>query len=98
MCRFERNTARRGRSAVPATFFRTRRCRRIRATRLSCALTSGPLGRLAGLLPNVLALVPDALALVRLGLADLADVRSHLTDELLVDPADRDPVRGGHLE
>src|SRR5204862_6782800 len=53
---------------------------------------------LPGLLPHVLALVADALALVRLGLADLADVRGDLADGLLVDAPDRDAGRRRYLE
>src|SRR4029453_199654 len=41
--------------------------------------------------------VPDALALVRLRLADLPDVGSHLTDELLVEAAHHGACRRGHL-
>src|SRR5439155_6060834 len=37
MCRFDLNTASRGRSGVPSTFFRTRRCRRTRASALLLA-------------------------------------------------------------
>src|SRR6266542_3993520 len=99
MCRFERYTASRGRSGLPETFFLTRRCRRSRATLLaSTRMLRGSLRGLAGLLPDVLPLVPDTLALVRLGLADLADVRRDLPNQLLVDPPDHDPVRSGHLE
>src|SRR5690242_405563 len=46
---------------------------------------------LSDLAPHDLAGVPDALALVRLGLAQLADVRGDLADLLLVDPAHREP-------
>src|SRR5688572_431069 len=100
MCLFERNTARRGRSAEPSTFLRTRRWRRTRASRFFCALTvmSSSLARLPGLLGDVLAEVPDALALVGLGLADLADVGGDLADRLLVDALHDDAVRGGGLE
>ena len=38
MCLFERNTARRGRSAVPRTVLRTRGWRRMRRSRLCLAL------------------------------------------------------------
>ena len=42
MCLFDRNTARRGRSAVPRTFLRTRRWRRIRDfSLLLCAVSHG---------------------------------------------------------
>src|SRR6185437_1124804 len=54
------------------------------STSQPCSLTS-----LSGLAPNYLAGVAHALALVRLGLADLADVRSRLADGLLVDAAHR---------
>ena len=40
--RFDLNTARRGRSAVPATLPRTRRCRRCRASRAVSVATSDP--------------------------------------------------------
>src|SRR4029453_8390701 len=91
--------AKRGRSAVPAIFFRTRRCRFTRDARFSSArMLRGSLGGLAGLLPYVLALIPDALALVRLGLADLPDLRGDLTDQLLVDASNHDPRGRRHLE
>src|SRR5581483_681641 len=90
--RFERNTARRGRSAVPATLPRTRRCRR--------ALDSLTLrlGTLANLPADVLALVADALALVGLGRTNLANLGSGLTDLLLVGALDDDLRRRRHLE
>ena len=78
---------------------RTRPCRRMRASRFvlrSHQLRS--LGGLAGLLADVFALVADALALVRLGLADLADVRRDLADQLLVDAAHHDPRGRRDLE
>src|SRR5579872_6558163 len=40
-----------------------------------------------------LALVPHALALVRVRLAELADARGHLADELLIDALDDEPGR-----
>src|SRR6188768_2552556 len=97
---FERNTARRGRSAVPRTFLRTRRCRRCRGSSegFFFELIRTSLARLSGLALDVLAGVPDALALVRLGLADLANVGGHLADLLLVDAPHDDPGRDGHLE
>src|SRR2546423_5682733 len=92
MPRFERKTARRGRSTVPTTLPRTRRCRR--------ALDSLTvrLGTLANLPPDVLALVADALALVGLGRTNLANLRSGLTDLLLVGALDDHLCRGGNLE
>src|SRR6266542_1071068 len=85
MCRFERYTASRGRWGLPETFFRTRPCRRSRATRFaSTRMLRGSLRGLARLLPDVLPLVPDAFALVRLGLAGLPDVRRDLPDQLLL--------------
>src|SRR5690606_15489712 len=51
------------------------------------------LAGLAGLAQDALTGVADALALVRLGLADAADVRRHLADDLLVD-ARHDHLRG----
>ena len=48
---------------------------------------------LSDLAADLLAGVPDALALVGLGLAELADVRCHLADGLLVDALDREPGR-----
>src|SRR5215203_342877 len=108
MWRLDRKTARRGRSAVPRTFLRTRACRRMRALRLSLAvmLMTRPspscsrrsLAGLAGLASDVLVAVAHALALVGLGLAQLADVGGHLADELLVDALDRDVRRRGDLE
>ena len=63
---------------------------------------------LSDLAADLLAGVPNTLALVRLGLADLADVRSDLANLLLVDATDRelgralhgerDACRGGHRD
>src|SRR5690606_38824319 len=108
MCRLDRVTTRRGRAAVPTTFLRRRRWRRARATVLPLPriVSATLLTSLSGLAADDLARVAHALALVRLGLADLADVRCDLADLLLVDPADRelcraldreaDPLGGGH--
>src|SRR5262245_6774330 len=108
MCLFDRNTDRRGRSAVPRTFLRTRKWRRLRASTLwsvisfylwvSTARVLLSLRRLAGLAEDALVGVADALALVGLGLADLADVGRHLAHELLVEPLDRDAGGRGNLE
>src|SRR2546421_5122054 len=98
MCLLERNTARRGRAAVPRTFLRTRRWRRSRATCRFCISASALLRRLAGLAQHALVDVADALALVRLGLADLADVGGHLADQLLVEAAHRDAGGRRYLE
>src|SRR5690606_18718358 len=53
----------------------------------------GLLTSLSNLATDVLARVADALGLVGVGLAQLADVRSHLADELLVDALDREAGR-----
>src|SRR5829696_6823474 len=103
MWRAERNTDRRGRSEVPRIFLRTRRCRRIRASRLlfdiaSLARLLGLLRGLAGLALDVLVGVPNAFALVRLGRAALAHVGRHLADQLLVGPPHHDTGGLGHLE
>src|SRR3970040_1290443 len=93
-----RNTARRGRTSVPA------RRRRIRSWRLrraaprvaSCVigvvprrsrglLLAADLAGLAGLAADVLAGVAHALALVGLRLAGRADLRGDLPDQLRVD-------------
>src|SRR5713101_1333131 len=97
MCLLERKTARRGRSAVPRTFLRTRRCRRSLATWRLCMTTSS-LRRLAGLAQHALVGVSDALALVGLGLADLADVGGDLAHELLVEASYGDAGGDGDLE
>src|SRR6185503_20240784 len=100
-----RNTARRGRSCVPARWRRIRSWRLRRAAprlatcvivlvpRISWLLLAADLAGLAGLAADVLARVFDALALVRLGLARRADLRGNLPDELLVDPEDREVGR-----
>src|SRR4051812_38902825 len=56
------------------------------------------LTRLSDLATDLLTLVANALGLVRVGLAQLADVGRDLTDELLVDAADREPGGRLHLE
>src|SRR5262245_43703363 len=99
MCLLDRNTDRRGRAAVPRTFLRTRKWRRLRASTLwSVIVSTSSLRRLAGLAEDALVGVADALALVRLGLADLADVGRHLADQLLVGTQHRDPGRRRDLE
>src|SRR5262245_31716178 len=99
MCLFDRNTARRGRAAVPRTFLRTRKWRRLRASTLwSVIVSTSSLRRLAGLAEDALVGVADALALVGLGLADLADVGRHLADELLVGALDGDAGGRRYLE
>src|SRR5690348_16209876 len=92
MPRFERKTTRRGLSAVPCTFARTRRCRRRRA------FLTVRLGTFPDLSAHVLAFVADAFALVRLGRADLADLSGRLADHLLVRALDEDLRRRCHLE
>src|SRR6476619_6178489 len=92
MPRLERKTVRRGRSAVPRTFARTRRWRRRRPS------LTVRLGTLADLSPHVLALVADALALVGLGRAHLADLGGRLPDDLLVRALDDHLRRLGHVE
>src|SRR6478672_11101582 len=92
MPRLERKTVRRGRSATPRTFARTRRWRRRRPS------LTVRLGTLAHLSPHVLAFVTDALALVRLGRAHLADLGGRLADHLLVRPLDEDLRWRRHLE
>src|SRR5690348_3135069 len=92
MPRFERKTTRRGRSAVPCSFARTRRWRRSRAS------LTVRLGTLPDLPSHVLPLVADALALVRLRRADLADLGGRLADHLLVRSLDEDLRRRRDLE
>src|SRR4051812_30319041 len=96
MPRFERYTASRGRSAVPTTFERTRRCRRRRACCL--VFTAIALRPLPDLADDLLAGVPDALALVGLRRAPLADLGRDLADLLLARAADDDLRRLRHLE
>src|SRR6188768_2105494 len=106
-----RNTARRGRSCVPARWRRIRswRLRRAAPRLATCVIVLVPrrsqslllaadLAGLAGLAADVLARVFDALALVRLGLARRADLRGNLPDQLLVDPEDREVGRVLDLE
>src|SRR4249920_115454 len=98
-----RNTASRGRSAVPVSRSRSRSWRFWRAAvRVATWLMTGDpstsllaanLAGLAGLAADDLAGVADALALVRLGLARGADLGGDLADELLVDPDDGQPGR-----
>src|SRR5688572_19226 len=112
--RLERNTAIRGRSAVPRTFARTRRRRFSRRwgdvtvlMRDCSAWCSAPRrgGRtgcescpLAYLPGDVLALVADALALVGLGRPLLADHGGDLADLLLARSLDDHARRLRHLE
>src|SRR5947207_6716466 len=99
MRRLERDTQRRGRSAVPATLPRMRRWRRRRAVRVGLVfIVSSSSGALADLAAAGLALVPDALPLVRLGRTDGPDLGGHLPDGLLVDAAHADLGRRGDLE
>src|SRR5947208_15894281 len=94
-----RNTARRGRSPVPASVRRIRSWRFCRAAPRvatdvivlvpSLLLLPADLAGLAGLAADDLARVADALALVWLGLAGRADAGRDLAAELLVDAHDR---------
>src|SRR6478672_11677941 len=86
MCLFERNTDRRGRAAVPRTFLRTRKWRRLRASTLWSVISV--------YLWISTARVPASLR----RLADLADVGRHLAHELLVEALDGDTGRRGDLE
>src|SRR5882672_867717 len=111
MCRDERLTTRRGRSAVPATFLRNRACRRNRETRRASdalcptglRVADAPsfvveailLTCLSDLAADLLALIANALALVGVRAAQAADVRRDLADFLLVDTRDRE--LGGRL-
>src|SRR5687768_14907926 len=101
MCLLDRYTARRGRSAVPTTFFRTRRWRLSSDLNRSFVLAmflSSCLRGLAALTSDVLALVTDALRLVGLGLLDRSDLCRHLSDQFLIDAFDRQSGRGGNIE
>src|SRR6266576_4336531 len=94
MCFEDRNTTSRGRSAEPDTLCRTRRCRwcrrsgRVRTLWIDRMGLLGRLGGLAGLTPDLLTHVADPLPLVRLGWSDGAQLRGHLSHELLVDAFD----------
>src|SRR2546423_1336669 len=92
MPRLERKTTSLGRSALPRTLARTRRCRRRRAS------LTVRLGTLADLSADVLALVADSLALVRLGRAHLANLGGRLADDLFVGSLDNDLRRRRDLE
>src|SRR5437016_4794403 len=102
MCRAERVTTSRGRLSLPRTFLRSRKWRRARASRrrleklVSAVVAVMSLACLPGLAPNELALVAHAFALVRVGPAQLADVRGNLADLLLVDALHDEP--GGRLD
>src|SRR4051794_30209649 len=99
MCLEERVTTSRGRSAVPWSFLRPRtwRCRRafVRDAGCLCLDREIPMSltSLSDLAADVLAGVAHALALVGLGLAELADVRGDLADQLLVDALDAEVGR-----
>src|SRR5438046_7299083 len=94
MCFEDRKTTSRGRSAEPDTLCRTRRCRwcrrsgRVRTLWIDRMGLLGRLGGLAGLTPDLLTHVADPLPLVRLGWSDGAQLRGHLSHELLVDAFD----------
>src|SRR5579862_1610148 len=102
MCLRLRNTASRGRSAVPAILLRSRSCR---TTRSSClvvvAISRNPLllrcGALAGLQLDRFALITDSFALIRLRLAYLANVGGDLAYEGLIDATDFNALRSRPL-
>src|SRR5688500_1468534 len=106
-----RNTARRGRTSVPAMRRRMRswRLRRAAPRLATCVIVSilrrfgwlllaTDLAGLARLATDHLAGVADALALVRLGLAGRAHLGGDLADQLLVDAHDREAGRVLELE
>src|SRR5690349_17017217 len=81
--------ARRGRAAVPETFFRIRSCNLCRAAfRLNTAIKL--LDRLAFLATDLFAGVADTFALVRLRRVITANVSSDLADNFFVRALDRD--------
>src|SRR5882724_2979124 len=99
MCVTLRNTLSRGRTGVPAIRLRWRSWMRTRRSffvfifipkpsALSPYLRLRP--RLAGLLLQHFAGVAHALLLVRIGLAEAADVRGDLTDQLAIHAGDGD--------
>src|SRR5690349_14326108 len=105
MCCTDRNTASRGRSAVPEIRFPCRiwmRTRRSFLVRIFMALRS----RLPDLLLQHFTRVAHALLLVRVGLAQPPDVGRDLADELAVDAGhgqvrllvDRDVDAGRNVE
>src|SRR5450759_5254055 len=89
-----RETARRGRSAVPFTFRRMRAWMRAFASTRACAFSMVPaslLARgLAGLLLEDLAHEAESLQLVWVGRTNAADLGRRLADFLLVDSRDDD--------
>src|SRR6185436_3096025 len=95
MCLSLRNTARRGRAAVPPTFARMRWRIRLRVpSRSVCRCIAPPRSLrpgLAGLLPEPLAGVPDPLLLVDVRRTELPDGRRDLADLLAVDPGHGEP-------
>src|SRR5947207_13630365 len=109
-----RNTARRGRSPVPARVRRIRSWRFCRAAPrlatdvivlvpslvpgLGGLLLAADLAGLAGLSADLLSGIADALALVRLGFSRRSYAGRHLADQLLVDPDDRQAGRVLELE
>src|SRR5699024_3212220 len=106
MLALERNTFRRGHSAVPEILPRTLLWRRRRALLVSALLTisshSLPLLRalagLAFLAAHILAGVADALALIGFRRPLLADFGGKLADLLLVDARDHDGVGVGGID
>src|SRR3989442_8329844 len=99
MCVSERNTASRGRSALPRTFSRPRSWPLFLLPPLfSLAISDLPrrgalLAGLARLAADVLAGVLDALRFVRVRDAETADLRGDLADDLFVHARDLDLLR-----
>src|SRR5262245_28279428 len=87
MCLRERNTTSRGRSVVPETFLRTRRCRRYRRPSRVLGVWIARMllrSRLARFAADPFALVSDTLALVGLGRPDRPELGGDLTYQLFV--------------
>src|ERR1022692_2840327 len=102
MCLRLRNTANRGRSAVPVIRLRSRSCRATRRSFLLLTdISQNPLflrcGAFTRLQLDRFALVSDALTLVWLWLADLANVGRDLADEGFIDASDFDLLRSRSL-
>src|SRR5438309_10638473 len=99
MCVSDRNTARRGRAALPRIRSRTRSWRRSRPSRRDSLAISplrlrrADLAGLARLAADVLAGVLHALRLVRVRNAQRADLRGHLADDLFVHARDLQLLR-----
>src|SRR5664280_2909297 len=89
-----RKTLKRGRCSVPCTSFRTRACRRMRASeRVFSAILLCCLSGLTSLASDLLALIMETFPMIWFRRPDITNIRCNLTDQFLVKTSHKNQAR-----